>query len=88
MLGMNMKSPSSVDLSHSLSSLSEFFRRSRLDAGFDISALANDAGVSVETIHALEIVPHKVPLQDLFAVANVLNLDPGVVLDFLHSATR
>ena len=85
---MNTKLHPSVDLVHNLSSLSEFFRRSRVEAGFEISELASDAGVSIETVQALEHTPHKVPLQDLYAVANVLNLDPGVVLDFLHSATR
>lgn len=84
---MNTKLHSPMDVPVS-SSLADFLRNARIEAGFDILTLATEASVATEVIVMLETKPHKVPLQELYAVANVLNLDPGVVLDFLHSATR
>lgn len=64
------------------------FRVSRVDAGLDIETLATNAHVPAATVVLLETVPHKVRLEDLYAVANALNLDPGIVLDRLHSESR
>ncbi len=64
------------------------FQTSRLEAGLDIETLAANALVSTSTIMQLESAPEKVRLEDLYAVANALNLDPGDVIDRLHSATR
>ncbi len=85
---MNTKLHSPIHDAPVSSSLADFFRNARIEAGFDILTLATEATVATEVIVALETKPHKVALQDVYAVANVLNLDPGVVLEFLHSATR
>ena len=52
-----------------------------------LAALFREA-VSEATVRLLETAPQKVPLHDLYAVSNVLNLDPGIVLGLLHSAIR
>ncbi len=64
------------------------FQSSRLEAGLDIEMLAANALVSISTIMQLESAPENVRLEDIFAVANALNIDPGDVLDRLHSANR
>ena len=64
------------------------FQASRLEAGLDIETLAANAQVSVSTIMQLESTPEKVHLEDVYAVANALNIDPGDVIDRLHSAKR
>ncbi len=68
--------------------LRALFQASRVEAGLDIEALAANALVSVSTIMQLELAPEKVRLEDVYAVANALNIDPGDVIDRLHSAMR
>ena len=69
-------------------SLARLFRQTRVELGFDLATLAAEAEVSVESVAKLETRPEMVPLSELYAVANVLNLDPGVVLECLHSIAR
>ena len=71
-----------------LEALRGLFRDSRIHAGLDLATLASNSLVSVDTIVLLETSPLSVRLEDLYAVANALNLDPGVVLDRMHAATR
>lgn len=68
--------------------LADLFRQHRVNAAKSISEVADDAGVSEATIRLLETAPQKVPLHDVYAVSNVLNLDPGLVLELLHAAIR
>jgi transcriptional regulator with XRE-family HTH domain len=69
-------------------SLARLFRDKRAELGLDLGSIAIDAAVSIATVRRLEKEPQRVPLQDLYAVANVLNLEPGDVLELLHSAMR
>ncbi len=78
----------SVPIVAELGGLAVTFRQTRINLGFDMATVAQEASVSLETVHRLESEPELVPLQDLYAVSNVLNLDPGVVLSLLHSAMR
>lgn len=71
-----------------LVALGQLFRTKRAEAQYDLATLATRAMVSIEVINQLEVAPEKVPLMDLYAVANTLNLDPGTVLELLHNATR
>lgn len=68
--------------------LVDLFRSARVDAARSIDNVADDAGVTAATVRMLETAPQKVPLHDVYAVANALNLDPGLVLGLLHSALR
>lgn len=70
-----------------LNALAKLFKDKRVEAGYDIQSLATHALISSKVVVQLETAPEKVPLHDLYAVANVLNLDPGVVLELLHSVT-
>lgn len=69
-------------------SLAGLFRDRRIELGFDLASIAQDASVPLRNVRQLETEPQLVPLQDLYAVANVLNLEPGEVLELLHSAMR
>lgn len=73
---------------HTLEGLRGLFRSARIEAGFDLETLAANSMVSVSSIRKLETTPQDVKLEDLYAVANALNVDPGVVLDLLHSVQR
>lgn len=79
--------PASKVSSKKLNALAKLFKEKRVEAGYDIQSLATHALVSSKVVTHLESEPQRVPLQDLYAVANVLNLDPGVVLELLHTAT-
>ncbi|CAN5509872.1 hypothetical protein BH10BDE1_BH10BDE1_13480 [soil metagenome] len=68
--------------------LGRLFREMRIERGLDLASLASNSLVTVDNVRRLEVEPQLVPLQDLYAVANVLNLDPGDVLELLHSAMR
>ena len=67
--------------------LAKYLRSKRIEAGFDVANLAEYSGVSAEAVLLLESNPERASLQDLYAVANEMNLDPGVVLELLHSMT-
>jgi hypothetical protein len=71
-----------------LEGLRSLFQKARLEAGLDVEALAINSLVPVASILQLEVAPQKVRLEHVYAVANALNLDPGVVLDLLHSVPR
>lgn len=68
--------------------LGRMFREMRIERGLDLASVASNSLVTVDNVRRLEVEPQLVPLQDLYAVANVLNLDPGDVLELLHSAMR
>lgn len=82
------KTKSAGASSQKMNSLGRLFREARVDAGYDVANLATHALVDTDVVLKLETSPQHVPLQDLYAVANVLNLDPGVVLELLHTAPR
>ncbi len=53
-----------------------------------IDDVAQATGVEYATVLKIETEPHSVSLNDLYAVANFLNLDPGLVLELLHFSAR
>lgn len=65
--------------------LASFFKDHRRRAGYSAAELAEHSDVSIESVMLLETHPERAALQDIYAVANVLNLDPGVVLELLHA---
>ncbi|MDZ4083518.1 MAG: helix-turn-helix transcriptional regulator [Bdellovibrionales bacterium] len=62
------------------------FRVTRLQLALSTEDVAKAAEVEHGTVLKLESAPHLVSLSELYAVANCLNLDPGLVLEFLHYA--
>ena len=62
------------------------FRVRRLQLALTTEDVAKAAEVEHGTILKLESSPHLVSLSELYAVANCMNLDPGLVLEFLHSS--
>ncbi len=62
------------------------FRITRLQLALSTEDVARVAEVDHETVLKIEFAPRLVSLNELYAVANCLNLDPGYVLEFLHSS--
>lgn len=62
------------------------FRVTRLQLALSTEEVAKAAEVDLGTVLKLESAPQLVSLSELYAVANCLNLDPGCVLEFLHSS--
>lgn len=62
------------------------FRVTRIQLAISTEEVAKAAEVEHGTVLKLESAPHLVSLSELYAVANCLNLDPGLVLEFLHAS--
>jgi hypothetical protein len=62
------------------------FQRTRIQLAFSTEEVARAAEVDHETVLKIELMPQLVSLNELYAVANCLNLDPGCVLEFLHAS--
>lgn len=62
------------------------FRMTRVQLALSTEELARVAEIDHETVLKIESAPQLVSVNELYAVANCLNLDPGHVLEFLHSS--
>ena len=62
------------------------FQRTRIQLALSTEEVARVAEVDQETVLKIEFTPQLVSLNELYAVANCLNLDPGCVLEFLHTS--
>lgn len=61
------------------------FKATRIQFELSTEELSRMAEIDHATLLKIESNPQLVSLHDLYSVANCLNLDPGYVLEFLHS---
>ena len=65
--------------------ISEFFRTKREESGRSREEIAEDIGLeSVAALAAYEDGTEPIPLDDIFALTNVLNIAPEDVLSLMH----
>jgi transcriptional regulator with XRE-family HTH domain len=66
--------------------LGEFFRSHRVSAGLSAETIAQDLELeSVSVLSAYESGRISMPLEDVFALTNLLNVAPETVMDLVHS---
>jgi transcriptional regulator with XRE-family HTH domain len=61
--------------------LGQFFRESRINSGLSIEELSGRLGdIDAQTLHSYESSETPIPLEDVYALTNTLNLSPEEVL--------
>ena len=81
---MSAKSQHNNKTAQSLSMPNPFCEK-RIQMGVTQEALAQKSDVPVEVIVAAEERPTSLPLFEISKLANYLNLDPGLVFEYLHA---
>lgn len=65
--------------------IASFFRKHRLASGLSEQQVAHDLGLeSVETLRAYEAGTEAIPLDEIFALTNLLNIPPEDVLALIY----
>lgn len=64
--------------------IADFFKYNRLKTGFSLEALAEGMNVPVETLIAYENGSKKIPLEDIYAFSNCLDIEPDKIVHLLY----
>lgn len=86
MIGKKLKLRSTQKQSQELvltRNLGKFLQRQRLQASKSKQEVASYLNVTPETLSAYENGTRQIPLQDIYALSNCLNIDPDLILRLL-----
>lgn len=67
-----------------LSRLGEFFKSHRLTSGLSVEEVAQLLELETSVYAGYEDGLHSMPLEDVFALTNLLNIAPEEVMDLVH----
>ena len=74
-------------MTRQLSPIGDLFRSARLRAGLSLESVASDLRtVTIAQLQAFEDCGGSLGLDDVFALTNILNIDPEEILRRLHPA--
>lgn len=84
-LAKNQSRAGGQDAGESSGQIAEFFRRHREAAGLSPEMVAKELGLnSTDELLAYENGTQRIPLDEIFALTNVLNISPEDVLTLIH----
>ena len=65
--------------------LGQFFRNRRIEAGLTLNQVSRELEISTQTLLQYENGEQTVPCEDIFALANCLNIPPEDLLTEIHN---